>query len=81
MIDLERGRQFLWIGADDSLVTQYSSPHRGLRAIEGAADLVAGISSDRQRLVVWNSWDGRKVLSEVHVGGVARHRAADICLA
>jgi hypothetical protein len=66
------------VGTDDALVTQYVSPHRGLRAVAAAADLVAGVSADRQRLILWKSWDGRKPAAEVHLANVARHRVADV---
>jgi hypothetical protein len=66
------------IGFDDQLLTQYSSPHRGLRAVAGSTDLVAGISADRQRLILWNSWDGRQPLGEIYVTGLTRHRIADV---
>jgi len=62
-------------------VTQYASPHRGLRAVAAAADTVAGVSGDRQRLILWKSWDGRKPFAEIHLANVARHRVADICFA
>ena len=66
------------VGLDDQLVTQYQSPHRGLRAVAGSANLVAGISGDRQRIILWQSWDGRKPFSEVYLTGLTRHRVADI---
>jgi hypothetical protein len=69
------------VGTDDSLVTQYASAHRGLRAIAAAADLVAGLSADRPRIVLWNSWDGRQPCAELHVASLARHRVADVCFA
>ncbi|MEA2735864.1 MAG: hypothetical protein QOE14_2315 [Humisphaera sp.] len=67
------------IGTDDPLVTQYASSHRGLRAVAAAADIVAAVSGDRQRLILWKSWDGRKPFAEVHLANVARHRVADVC--
>jgi hypothetical protein len=66
------------IGLDDPLVTQYASPYRGLRVITGSADLVAGVSPDRQRLVLWNSWDGRQAAAELYVVTLTRHRVADV---
>ena len=69
------------LGGDDPLVTQYTSVHRGLRAIAAAADIVAAINADRTRLVLWKSWDGRQPCAEIHLAGLARHRAADICFA
>jgi hypothetical protein len=69
------------VGFDDQLVTYYASPHQALRVVAGAQDLVAAVSADRQRLVLWNSWDGRKPAAEVHLGGIARHRIADVTFA
>lgn len=66
------------IGLDDPLVTEYHSPHRGLRVVAGSTDLVAGVSSDRQRLILWQSWDGRQPLTEIYLTGLTRHRIADV---
>jgi hypothetical protein len=66
------------LGTEDQLVTQYLSPHRGLRMVTATADVVAAISADRQRLVVWNSWDGRKPVADVSVAAIAKHRVADV---
>jgi hypothetical protein len=66
------------VGFDDPLITQYVSPHRGLRLVAASPQLVAAISSDRQRIILWNSWDGRAPCAEVHVTGIARHRVADV---
>jgi hypothetical protein len=69
------------VGGDDPLVTQYLSPHRGLRALAACGDIVAALSADRQRIVLWNSWAGEAPFAEIHVASIARHRAADICFA
>ena len=69
------------VGSDDPLVTQYASAHRGLRAVAATGDVIAGLSADRQRIVLWKSWDGRQPAGEIHIAGVARHRAADVCFA
>ncbi len=66
------------VGFDDPLITQYVSHHRGLRVVAASGELVAAVSSDRQRVILWQSWDGRAPLAEVHVTGVARHRVADV---
>jgi hypothetical protein len=66
------------VGLDDPLVTQYGSAHRGLRAVAGSADVVAGVSADRQRLILWNTWDGKQPAEEIYLTGVTRHRIADI---
>jgi hypothetical protein len=66
------------VGLDDELVTQYMSSHRGVRAVSAAADLIAGVSSDRQRVILWNSWDGKSPLAEVSIASATRHRVGDI---
>ena len=66
------------IGGDDELVTQYASAHRGLRAIAACADTIAALSADRQRIILWKTWDGRQPFAEIHVASMARHRAADV---
>jgi hypothetical protein len=65
-------------GLDDEVVTTYLSSHRGLRVLSAAADLVAAVSSDRQRIVLWNSWEGKQPLAELSIAGLARHRVGDI---
>jgi hypothetical protein len=67
------------VGIEDEVVTQYASAYRGLRMVAGAGDRVAAVSADRQRLVIWAAWDGRKPVADLHLYGVARHRIADIC--
>ena len=69
------------VGVDDQLVTRYLSNRGAMRMIAGSPRLVAGVTPDRQRLVLWNSWDGRKPAAELHVGGLARHRVADVTFA
>lgn len=66
------------LGVDDPLVTEYQSPHRGPRVLAGSSDLVAAVSADRQRLILWQTWDGRQPLTEVYLTGMTRHRVADI---
>ena len=66
------------VGVDDPLVTQYASVHTGVRIVTAAPDTVAAVSADRQRLVLWDAWDGRKPAAEVYLAGVARHRIADV---
>jgi hypothetical protein len=65
------------VGVDDQLVTRYLSNRGAMRMVAGSPRLVAGITPDRQRLVLWNSWDGRKPVAEVHVTGLTHHRVAD----
>jgi hypothetical protein len=66
------------LGTEDQLVTQYCSAHRGLKILAAAADWVVAVSADRQRLVLWNTWEGRKPATEISVSAVARHRVADV---
>lgn len=66
------------VGPDDELMTQYLSNHRGLRVVSAAADLIAAVSADRQRIVLWHSWDGSKPIAEVAIAAATRHRAGDI---
>ncbi len=69
------------IGPDDELVTQYTSPHRGPRVVAGSAHSLAAVSPDRQRLILWNPWDGRQLRAEIHLFSLARHRIADVVFA
>jgi hypothetical protein len=69
------------VGVDDSLVTQYVSPHRALKALAATNGLVAGVTGDRQRIVLWHSWDGKRPVADVHVGAQTKHRVADLCFA
>jgi hypothetical protein len=63
---------------DDDVVTQYASSYTGLRLTAAAADRVAAVTPDRQRLVLWSSWDGRTPAAELHIAAIARHRIADL---
>jgi hypothetical protein len=69
------------VGMEDSLVTQYVSPHRGLAALAATNGLIAGVSADRQRVVIWNSWDPRQPAAEINVTARTRHRIADVAFA
>ena len=63
---------------EDELIGQYISNHTGLRQTAAAADRVAAVSADRQRILLWPSWDGRGPPVELHVAAAAKHRVADI---
>jgi hypothetical protein len=69
------------IGPDDSLVTRYNSVYRGFRNITASSNCVAAVSPDRQRLILWNSWDGRGPSHDLHLISLTRHRIADIAFA
>ena len=63
----------LCIGLDDSLVTQYLSPHRGIRVLAAAADLITGLSADRQRILLWRPWNPRQLAADIFVREESRH--------
>jgi WD40 repeat protein len=65
------------VGLEDQLVTQFGG-HTSVRALTACGGKVAAMSADRQRVVLWNAWDGRKPAREIYLAGVARHRVADI---
>ena len=65
------------VGLEDQLVTQFGG-HTNVRALTACGGKVAAMSSDRQRVILWNAWDGRKPTREIYLAGVARHRVADI---
>ena len=69
------------VGPDDSLVTRYNSVYRGFRNITATTRCVAAVSPDRQRLILWNSWDGRAPAYDLHLASLTRHRIADITFA
>ncbi|MGD0388862.1 MAG: hypothetical protein ABSC42_07905 [Tepidisphaeraceae bacterium] len=66
------------LGPDDELLTQYSSPYQGLRIAAAAADAVAAVTSDRQRVILWHSWDGRRPYADLYLYGLTKHRIGDI---
>jgi hypothetical protein len=66
------------VGPDDELLTQFTSAYPGLRIAAAAADAIAAVTADRQRLILWHPWDGRRPFSDLFVYGLARHRVADI---
>jgi hypothetical protein len=68
------------LGLDDPLVTHYASSYRGLRALAASATMVAAVSPDRQRLILWNSWDTRQPAAELFLTSLTRHRIADIAV-
>ncbi len=71
----------LCVGPDDEVLTQYSSPYQGLRIVAAVADKIAAVTSDRQRIMIWHSWDGKKPFLDLYLYGMAKHRIADISFA
>ncbi|HEY1629157.1 MAG TPA: hypothetical protein VGF52_04810 [Tepidisphaeraceae bacterium] len=68
------------IGLDDPLVSEYLSPYRGLKKLIASSELIAAISPDRQRIVLWHAWDAQRPIGEVHITSKTKHRVADISL-
>ena len=66
------------LGTDDQLVTQYCSNHHGIKILTATADVICAVSNDRNRLIVWNCWDGKKPAAEISIAASARHRVADV---
>ncbi len=66
------------IGLDDQLVMQYAGPQLGNKAVAASTAAVAAMTADRQRIIFWNAWDGRRPAGEIHLANIARHRIADI---
>jgi hypothetical protein len=66
------------VGLDDSLTTRYNSVYRGIRQLAASPFAVAAISPDRQRLIIWNTWDGRAPAHDLHLLSLTHHRIADI---
>ncbi len=71
----------LCIGIEDELVTQYLSPYPGMKSLSAAPDVVVGLNGDRQRVVIWNTWNGRQPAGDIFVTALAKHRAADVVVA
>jgi len=69
------------VGAEDDLLTRYTSPHRGVRRIVASASHVAALSGDRTRVILWNAWDGKAPVREIALSRVTPHRIADLLLA
>lgn len=67
------------VGIDDPLVTQFLSPYRGLRMVSATTDLVAAVSPDRQRIIIWKSWDDQRPVGEIAVTRLVKHRVTDVC--
>jgi hypothetical protein len=68
------------VGLEDELITQYVSPYSGMKALSAAADVVIGLNADRQRMVLWNTWNGRQPAADVFVTALAKHRAAYVAV-
>jgi hypothetical protein len=66
------------VGMEDQLSTSFAGGPVGVRSVCASAARVAALPPDRQRIVVWNAWDGRRPAAELHVAAVARHRVADV---
>jgi hypothetical protein len=66
------------VGEKDPLVTQYLSIHRGLRALSASEQLLAGLSPDRQRVVLWDTHETDRPRVEIPITPIVRHQVADL---
>jgi hypothetical protein len=66
------------IGLEDQLVTRFGGNHTGMRAVTSSAGKIAAMSNDRQRVLLWNAWDGRTPAGEIYLTGMTHHRIADL---
>ena len=69
------------VGLDDQLIMQYAGAPGGVRAIAATHGKVAAMSADRQRILLWNAWDGRTPAAALPISTQARHRIADLTFA
>jgi hypothetical protein len=69
------------VGLDDAIVTQYQSHHRGFRRVAASASLIAAISADRQRVILWHPASPQAPTSELSIAQIAGHRIADLAFA
>lgn len=72
----------LGISMADSVVTQFASNYRGLRTLAASSGWIAGISADRQRLVILGvgECEPANEVREVHLAGRLKHRVGDIAM-
>jgi hypothetical protein len=68
------------VGLSDTVVTQFSCPYRGLKALAAAADVVTGVTADRQRIVWWQTTTPAKLAGDTYIMPTAKHRAADVAV-
>lgn len=65
-------------GVDDEAITQLGGTISGWRDVAAHNGRIAAVTSDRQRVVIWNAWEPAKPFAEVHVSATVRHRVADV---
>lgn len=65
------------LSPDDGVVLQFSSPHRGLRTLAAATGQVAGVSADRQRVVLFDL-ARTEPAREIHIAATIKHRVGDV---
>ena len=68
------------VGLEDELVTQYLSRYSGMKALSASTDLIAALSGDRQRLILWQTWNNRQPAADLFVTALTKHRAADVAV-
>lgn len=66
------------LGLEDQLVTRFAGNQTAMRAVIASAARIAAMSNDRQRVVLWNAWDGRTIAAEIYLTGLTHHRLTDL---
>ncbi len=67
-------------GLEDGVVTQYAGGRGGLRRVVASADWMAGVSSSRGEVLLWESEGEKKSAREIHLAAMLGHRVADVAL-
>ena len=65
------------IGLDDAIVSHYRAP-RNLAALAASRQFIAGVTADRQRLLIWNLAAADQTPIDMPLNTVTPHRLADI---
>ncbi|MGA2496867.1 MAG: hypothetical protein ABSH20_03955 [Tepidisphaeraceae bacterium] len=68
------------VGLTDTVVTRFSCSYRGLKALAAAADVVTGVTADRQRIIWWQTTTPAKLAGDTYIMPAAKHRAADVAV-
>ena len=67
------------IGPHDDVRLGYNSPSGPFKCLEAGADVIAGVSADRYRLVCWLPWEERP-FADLHMTSRTRSRLADVAV-
>ena len=65
-------------GPDDDVWMEYHSDHAGFVAVAASAGRLAAVTSDRQRIVIWNLGQPEWPVQDLYVLDTTRSRVADV---